>query len=786
MGALANESAATGAPTWWSNGHLGGDGIADTVRANLAIMDDKIQEDQPLFDGVDFERPGDSIPGTLCGQATAGCEHGTEVAGMAVAVGNSGCSSLCTADTGTERGVAYGVAHVLDADTAAMSDSNACLFNGAIWALGITQAPIGDCEHSLSGALHPSYIHSDSHGSYTSSDDSVSGQNLDKFTSAFGAIQTEPSGNDGLEGTGSGHITNTCVAYDVICVGGVGYIDPTTTSDDAIANFSSQGPSPGGRKKPDLVATAAGSAGGANMTVVEQRYVAQNRLERGDTGTSFASPQVAGAAALLYGAGLTDPLVVKAILLDSTTLGRATPASAMGTQTTWQPDWGWGELNLDQAYQERSNFQADDVAAQGVRFYRADVNAGDRATLVWNRRVVGAADQTAAPQALTLSNLDLYQYAASSQTELASSTSAIDNVEQVRGTGSQTVVYKVKDQSSTVDGLAEEPFALAATNPLTSLAAPKPTVTLTLDRSSARQGDEVTVTETVHNPSADIAGASTSASVALPSGVTVSAGGSTTWAPGGGTLAAGATDSHHWTIEGTADGIGEVTATAQGDAYGETFHSVAASARLDVDSTPPVPVISCSHPAITEPRISVSWSAADASAITGYDVEVSIDGGPPAAWLGGTQQTTESYSGTAGHSYDFRVRATDELGNASGFVTCGGVSVGFAPVPPASPLSAPSKVLPVSPRLKLLHVRTRHGRLVIEGRLAAHATGRVVASYTVRGRRAVRAHAAVHRGRYRLILKLLRGAGKARPGVLRIRYTGDHSFAPQRISRRIR
>src|SRR5207248_2626298 len=95
------------------------------------------------------------------------------------------------------------------------------------------------------------------------------------------------------------------------------------------------------------------------MTVLEQRYTFWNRLERSDTGTSFASPQVAGAAALLYGAGLTDPLVVKSILLDSATLGRATPASPMGTQTTWQPDWGWGELNLDAAYRQRDNFAAD-------------------------------------------------------------------------------------------------------------------------------------------------------------------------------------------------------------------------------------------------------------------------------------------------------------------------------------------------------------------------------------------------------------------------------------------
>ncbi|HXD56741.1 MAG TPA: S8 family serine peptidase, partial [Thermoleophilaceae bacterium] len=112
---------------------------------------------------------------------------------------------------------------------------------------------------------------------------------------------TEPAGNDGLNGTGSGHITDSCIAYNVICAGGVGF------TDDTISNFASQGPSPAGRKKPDLVAVASGTGSGANMSVVEQRWQNFSRLERGDTGTSFASPQVAGAAQILYSSGLTSP-----------------------------------------------------------------------------------------------------------------------------------------------------------------------------------------------------------------------------------------------------------------------------------------------------------------------------------------------------------------------------------------------------------------------------------------------------------------------------------------------
>jgi hypothetical protein len=489
---------------------------------------------------------------------------------------------------------------------------------------------------------------------------------------------------------------------------------------------------------------------------------------------------VAGAAALLYGGGITDPLVVKGILLDSTTLGRSSPSAAMGTQDSWQPDWGWGELNLDSAYQQRLNFAADGVGARGVRFYRATVNAGDRATLVWNRRVAGAPDQTAVPAALTLSNLDLYEYSTSPQTELASSESAIDNVEQVRASGAGTVVYKVKDQSSVVDGEPEEPFALAAKNPLTSLVPPKPAVTLTLGRSTARDSDAVTVTESVENPSDDLAGNDATASLSVPAGITITSGGSTDWSPGAGSLTPGTTATHQWTVEGSSDGIYRLSATAHTTAYAETFQSAAAVKTLTVDSTPPVPAITCSHPASADPQISVSWGATDMSPVSGYDVDLSTDGGPFGTWISNTDRSSAIFTGNAGHSYGFRIRAYDDLGNASAYVSCG-ATIGFTAVPPAVPLAPAAKPLPASPHLALPRIRRTHGRLLIEGHLARRATGRVSWTLTARGHHTLRGHVTVRHGRF--VIRPRRGVIH---GLLRVQYSGDASFAPQRLSRRIR
>ena len=198
------------------------------------------------------------------------------------------------------------------------------------------------------------------------------------------------------------------------------------------------------------------------MIVVEQRWQNLNRLERGDTGTSFASPQIAGAATILYGAGITSPMAQKALLINSATLGRATPSDPMGSQVGWQPDWGFGELNLDAAYAQRGNTNgaADEVGAGDVRFYRATAGTADRATLVWNRRSNGCFTAgCGVPHGLTLSNLDLFQYDGA-QSLKASSTSSIDNVEQVRSPAAGATVYKVKDEST--DGRRSHGRAICA------------------------------------------------------------------------------------------------------------------------------------------------------------------------------------------------------------------------------------------------------------------------------------------------------------------------------------
>ena len=62
----------------------------------------------------------------------------------------------------------------------------------------------------------------------------------------------------------------------------------------------------------------------------------------------------------------------------------------------------------------------------------------------------------------------------------------------------------------------------------------------------------------------------------------------------------------------------------------------------------------------------VSWSGSDVggeSGVAGYDIYVSVDGGPFQLWLANTTLTSAPYNGQAGHTYSFYSVAHDNAGN---------------------------------------------------------------------------------------------------------------------------
>lgn len=83
------------------------------------------------------------------------------------------------------------------------------------------------------------------------------------------------------------------------------------------------------------------------------------------------------------------------------------------------------------------------------------------------------------------------------------------------------------------------------------------------------------------------------------------------------------------------------------------------------DTTAPVVGVATLAPQQRDEGFRVAWKSWDDSTVTGYDVQVSIDGGEWAAWLTGTTLTSSVYLGVDGRTYAFRVRARDIHGNVA-------------------------------------------------------------------------------------------------------------------------
>ena len=91
------------------------------------------------------------------------------------------------------------------------------------------------------------------------------------------------------------------------------------------------------------------------------------------------------------------------------------------------------------------------------------------------------------------------------------------------------------------------------------------------------------------------------------------------------------------------------------------------------DTAPPVGGVA-TMPATTDAEaLLVRWRAQDyASGVSSYTVQYRRNGGRWRTWLSGTKKTSAWFTGDAGSTYEFRVRAVDLKGNAQSWVTVPG------------------------------------------------------------------------------------------------------------------
>jgi len=278
----------------------------------------------------------------------------------------------------------------------------------------------------------PLRIFNYSYGSDTDSDDDDFTQSIDRYIDNYGLTIAISAGNSGPDPNSVG---SPGIAYNSITVA-------NWVSRGVINDSSSQGPTYGGRDKPDLAAP------GTSIYSTAYDWDSQSGTANdfvSYTGTSMAAPHIAGAVALVESAGVTSPLAVKAILINA--------ADGSGA---WQSDAGWGYTNLNTALGQL-NWATGSVAPGYGQLYKATSAGTFRATVTWNRHLTGGTSY--------FNNLAIHLLRADTGAELAHSTASGQNVQQVSTAYSGDVVVSVGVSGSSLNGAVSEPYAIAFSAP---------------------------------------------------------------------------------------------------------------------------------------------------------------------------------------------------------------------------------------------------------------------------------------------------------------------------------
>lgn len=252
----------------------------------------------------------------------------------------------------------------------------------------------------------------------------------------------------------------------------------------AISYSSSRGPTLSGRKKPDITAPGNDTYTCAPQKKYHFKYSKSMNYRKGYRymgGTSSAAPHVGGAILLVKEAGITNPIAIKALLINSADtwtdsnlpgpedpdyLYRGGHHRIIGSQ--WNPTYGWGYINMNKAFEQRFNIKMNYLSQnRKIIDYVMTVKPQDKITVVHERRVGFHKDQSL--WKLSYITLDLIDPL--SKKSLVSDRSPIDNVHQVslcsiithkecKQNTTKKVIVRIRLQS-VIEGENKEPFALA-------------------------------------------------------------------------------------------------------------------------------------------------------------------------------------------------------------------------------------------------------------------------------------------------------------------------------------
>jgi subtilisin family serine protease len=408
-----------GAPVLWDAGFTGGTQTA-------AIIDSGIASTHPGFANVNLETYQQ-----VSAAMASGCAkekdvtnedlygHGTHVAGIVASQGLSELPDLL--------GVAHGIGRLISIKVGVLGTATGSCPDLVIEVADVLTALESAVIDGSARVLNLSM------GASTKLDDALENWVIDKLSDDYDVTIVVAAGNSGL--THSAYqLGDFAMSYNAISVANLDPHNTVSRTDDTIDPSSSSGPTPLGRRKPDIAAP------GTNVVSLLPggSYGAM-------TGTSMAAPHITGAAALLYDLGLKGAKEVKALLLNSV------------DAASWSARSGWGSASLSSAYAQSKSVESSTVKGGKSKYYRVPVDGSTSMTLVWNRHVT-----TITPDGShafgDFHDLNLAAYEESTNKAVATSTSEIDNVEKVALGGSGVAILKVTD--NTTENV-EEPFALA-------------------------------------------------------------------------------------------------------------------------------------------------------------------------------------------------------------------------------------------------------------------------------------------------------------------------------------
>lgn len=468
---------------WWANGYTGKNQVVGIIDSGIALEHTSLMQKQIIV----RKEPGSGYEEGINGVRSA---HGTGVACIYAGTGNGIFPN--------DLGVAHDAPFIVTG-LAGEGDGN----------MGDLAQTLSTLDWMLSRAIIKPNIINYSYGNGPTnctqcSDWSGLAKIVDYVVNHYHILWVKSAGNGGYieSTTDAPYAATLSVPADNYNAFTVANMNPILVDGEsrklnpnrdlhAIRYTSSRGPTLNGRKKPDISAPGNDTRTCApDPAIYSFSYTQAMDYHDGYRlmgGTSSAAPHVGAAALLLQEGGITSPMAIKALLInsadaytDSGTSGPDDPKypyqgghyPVMGSE--WNRTYGWGYLNMQKAYEERGNLIEDKLTLDDPeRVYKIYLPVGGKVTLVHERRV-GYSNANE----WRLSHLSLELVDEKTNHLLMRDESAQDTVHQVANcqreahekncsseSSAKQVLVKVRLLGSAIDGAKEEPYSLVWSAP---------------------------------------------------------------------------------------------------------------------------------------------------------------------------------------------------------------------------------------------------------------------------------------------------------------------------------